>query len=701
MGKLIIFLTENDLVVTAMVAHQTSLVTGLSVDTLDDLLQSNDTSGHITANNLDNLYPALVQCFGIILLGFLAGKFSFISDVEAKGLGTFVGVFSLPALIFVSLCQLDFHSVNWVFLASIALAKSIIFFLVLLVGLFIHRPLDLSRPALYAIFCTQSNDFALGFPVLNAIYGESHPEYPQYLYLLAPVSLAVLNPIGFVMMEIGKMGESSSQMSRSKIASKVMLGIVKNPIMMMTLLGILGNLVFHSQMPSIIHNFMQTLGSAFSSSALFLLGLRMVGQNGGSAGSDMTRTSVILPGVLITMKSLVLPIISREIVYQLDAGGSLNATTDLSNYAFLYGTIPTAPSVFVYAANFEVLQDVTASAITASTFIAAPLMFVTAKLLTLMNMDPSKYIDQLDIFLLDISVVGLIAAGWVVFVLIMTGKAAKMPHRITLLLTVCQASACLGAAFWSLLDCRHGWRLYLQFVLFAVGVFGSRVCTGVLAVTILLLQTRGVCLVSKWRHGLAAVAVVLPAIIVLCLALTVSQETPEHGDKTDPNFQYGKTQTVAALVTLLLTLTVTLLSLVLGHRYQAHQQPPASTAGTSLETDEDTETDALLSDGSDTVQETSVEIEDLMLGREEGGACARGRYRCDSEHRKFCSGLISRYEVPPAEDVLSPDSILNTGEDQDDQQIIHHQILLLLLSLSMFGEYLIDERILENLYISI
>ena len=153
------------------------------------------------------------------------------------------------------------------------------------------------------------------------------------------------------------------------------------------------------------HNFMETLGSAFSASALFLLGLRMVGQNNQrpGGGQDMTRTSLILPGLLITMKSLVLPVISREIVYQLDAGGSLNATTDLSNYAFLYGTIPTAPSVFVYAANYGILQDVTATAITASTFIAAPLMFVTAKLLTLMNMDPSKYIDQLDIFLLDIN----------------------------------------------------------------------------------------------------------------------------------------------------------------------------------------------------------------------------------------------------------------------------------------------------------
>ena len=38
--------------------------------------------------------------------------------------------------------------------------------------------------ALCAIFCTQSNDFALGYPVLSALYGQSHPEYPMYLYLL-------------------------------------------------------------------------------------------------------------------------------------------------------------------------------------------------------------------------------------------------------------------------------------------------------------------------------------------------------------------------------------------------------------------------------------------------------------------------------------------------------------------------------------
>eukprot|EP00092_Neocalanus_flemingeri_P013901 GFUD01014996.1.p1 GENE.GFUD01014996.1~~GFUD01014996.1.p1 ORF type:complete len:836 (-),score=188.93 GFUD01014996.1:75-2582(-) len=663
-----------------MVGHHAQIPSGLTVD----IVESNVT-GHTFASeeevNLDNLYPALVQCFGIILLGFVAGKFSFISDVEAKGIGTFVGTFSLPALIFVSLCQLDFQSVNWVFLFAITLSKSLIFFLVLFVGLFVHRPMDPARSALYAIFCTQSNDFALGFPVLNAIYGANHPEYPMYLYLLAPVSLAFLNPIGFVLMEIGKSRDSSIAMSRAKIAMKAVQGIIKNPIITMTFLGIIGNLIFHGSMPDIIHNFMQTLGSAFSASALFLLGLRMVGQSSGGGG---VKTNLITPFILVTMKSLVLPIIAREVVSQLGAGKDANETLDLSNYAFLYGTIPTAPSVFVYASHYGVLPDMIASTITASTFIAAPLMFVTAKLLTLMNMNPGDYIEQLDIFLLDVSVVGLLAAVWVVFVLLMTSRARQLPHTITLCLAVSQGVACVGAVLWSLLDCRHGWRLYVQFIVFGYGVFASRITTAVLAVTLMLLQTKGICTVLRYRHLLLGISFGVPAILVFALSLNVALETPAHGSKTDPYFQYGTTQAVVALVVIILSLATTVISMILAQRYQSNVLQTISADVTNNQEVSSDETDELLScDGP--IQESSVEIEDLILPRTGARNCGgTGRYRCDSEHRQYCSGLIRRYEVPPAEDALSPNSVLNTNPDTEDHQLLRHNLLLLLLCISMF-----------------
>ena len=42
------------------------------------------------------------------------------------------------------------------------------------------------------------------YPILKAIYGQSHPEYASYMYLIAPISLVILNPIGFIILEVGR-----------------------------------------------------------------------------------------------------------------------------------------------------------------------------------------------------------------------------------------------------------------------------------------------------------------------------------------------------------------------------------------------------------------------------------------------------------------------------------------------------------------
>lgn len=96
---------------------------------------------------------------------YFAGRMNLISETEAKGINTFVGTFSLPSLIFMSLAQLDLTSVNWLFLLSVLLSKSIVFFSVIIVTLLVGRPVNYGRAGIFAIFCTQSNDFAVGYPI--------------------------------------------------------------------------------------------------------------------------------------------------------------------------------------------------------------------------------------------------------------------------------------------------------------------------------------------------------------------------------------------------------------------------------------------------------------------------------------------------------------------------------------------------------
>ena len=113
----------------------------------------------------DNLYPAILQCFFIILMGYISGRLGKITSSQGKGLGTFISTFALPSLLFKSMVELDLSVVNWRFLVSIFVAKVIVFFVVMVSALVTTRPVNFGKAGLYSIFTTQSNDFAIGYPI--------------------------------------------------------------------------------------------------------------------------------------------------------------------------------------------------------------------------------------------------------------------------------------------------------------------------------------------------------------------------------------------------------------------------------------------------------------------------------------------------------------------------------------------------------
>lgn len=243
-----------------------------------------------------------------------------VTNAGAKGFHTYVGTFALPSLIFLSLSEIKWETVNWRYLLAILISKSIVFFVVILTCLLVVRPLNFGKSGILAIFCTQSNDFAIGFPIVEALYSKIHPEYSAYIYLMAPISLAILNPIGYVMMEITNLQNKNKELSpvasparcpqvtdgnnRRKILRGKCLVVIQtvksiflNPILLMTLLGVLSQFVFTHGLPVFISSILKVLGNSFAGSALFLLGVKMVGKSSQSQGSGF-----LLPGVLIIVK---------------------------------------------------------------------------------------------------------------------------------------------------------------------------------------------------------------------------------------------------------------------------------------------------------------------------------------------------------------------------------------------------------------
>ena len=65
--------------------------------------------------------------------------------------------------------------------------------------------------------------------------------------------------------------------------------------------------------------------------------------------------------------------------------------TDLATFGFLYGTFPTAPTVFVIALQYGIETQQMAIGLVLCTFMAAPLMFLTANIF---SMESSRGVEN-------------------------------------------------------------------------------------------------------------------------------------------------------------------------------------------------------------------------------------------------------------------------------------------------------------------
>uniref|UniRef100_A0A667ZT97 G protein-coupled receptor 155 n=1 Tax=Myripristis murdjan TaxID=586833 RepID=A0A667ZT97_9TELE len=460
--------------------------------------------------SIDNLFPALLECFGIILCGYIAGRTGIITSTQAKGLGNFVSKFALPALLFKNMVLLDFGNVVWPFLWSILIAKVSVFFIVLVLTLIVARPDSrFSKAGLFSIFATQSNDFALGFPIVEALYRNTFPEYLQYIYLVAPVSLMLLNPIGFAFCEIQKWkNEGNRQQSKLVIVGVVVLQVLKNPIVFIVIIGIIAHFLLNQTIPAFMVEFVDGLANSFGGAALFYLGLSMVGQLG-----KLTRSTVVTLILLITAKLLLMPLLCKDMVDLLDNSNtsSLNHSS-LSNYAFLYGVFPTAPSVAIYAAHYNAELEVVTSGMVISTFLSAPLMYVSAWLLTIPWMDAKLLMNSLQSVSFNVSIVSLLALIWTIAVMFLSKKFKRLPHIFAINLFLAQFLTCIGMIMWNFVvraDSFIG--QVLTFTLLYTSLYSTFVWPGIIALSLVLLKrdenlkvSAGILVIAGWGYNLSS-----------------------------------------------------------------------------------------------------------------------------------------------------------------------------------------------------
>lgn len=138
--------------------------------------------------------------------------------------------------------------------------------------------------------------FSFRFTVA-AIYEPVYPELLQYIYLIGPISLICLNPFGFLALEVEK-SQNIPDRSKLKMVLHVILGMIRNPMVMSVLLGVVINLLADGKVPEPLEPVVSVLADSFAACALFYLGISLSGKLQNISGE------ALMPSILLISAKL-------------------------------------------------------------------------------------------------------------------------------------------------------------------------------------------------------------------------------------------------------------------------------------------------------------------------------------------------------------------------------------------------------------
>jgi Domain found in Dishevelled, Egl-10, and Pleckstrin (DEP) len=381
----------------------------------------------------------------------------------------------------------------------------------------------------------------------------------------------------------------------------------------------------------------------------------------------------------------------------------------------------------------------------ACTFVSAPLMFISAKMISITNLKPEDYMKEYDSFSFDLAITAICAALFVLLLFTVTKKFKRLPHRITCCLLVSQLIASIGVILWSKLEQDVQWKMYLQFSFFAIGQYSSRLWAAFLAITLLFLNSRSLCFALKLWPFFLILGFGAPALITLILILTDSMNVKSN-DANNPSFQFGTVQAIISVFLLVLCFIVTVGCLILHQRYKRRYeryvtlskevaQPDADTITTAASSTTNIERLAridsgvnftinnvrrrrsLSSDESDHDNKATnctgnakngdccsaaqnvtpsrvIDIEDLIAvagnSQDTGNGLCSTQFGCPTSSREACQSLVQRYQED-SHNTLEP---IEYDDNADSYQVLQHTVLLILLLCSMFVSFALTMWIL-------
>jgi len=301
---------------------------------------------------LQPVFDIVLPVFAIILAGYLAGRLGLLGTASAEALNRFVFYFALPPLLFISTARVDADDLLRGQFVAAYLGGLLLTFVLGLAGarfLFGHRGREMA--AMHGMAAVFANTGYVGIPLYLAAFG---PERLLPAVLATVATNLVLVGCVTAIIETGRHREAGLVAALGHAAAAV----ARSPLFLAPVAGILmGSLGLGHWLPQPVVNFCELLGSTAGPSALFALGLSLVGR---SLNVDWAEL-----GWIVALKLAVQPLLTLALVTYVFALDPFWAKS-----AVLLAAMPSAALVFVLAQTYDIYVQRASAAIVATTVLS-------------------------------------------------------------------------------------------------------------------------------------------------------------------------------------------------------------------------------------------------------------------------------------------------------------------------------------------
>ncbi len=297
---------------------------------------------------MEPIFNVVLPVFAIILSGYACGRLGVLGPASSEALNKFVYFVALPVLLFYSMARVDPVEIfNWPYLGAFAGGSLITTVIGLAVARWVFKT-RLADQAMYGMVSIFGNTGYMGIPLSIVAFGDAGA-LPA---IVATVFQSIIMiPFFAVLIEADLRGERGLN-----AAWGVTKSLARNPLMVSSLAGILWSFS-GLDLPVSIETFCSILSGAAGPSALFAIGLFMVGKPLLHGFGEVSSVSFI--------KLLIHPLITWALfAYVFEVEPLWQAI------GILMAALPAGALCFVVAQNYNVYVQRTSAAILLSTLAA-------------------------------------------------------------------------------------------------------------------------------------------------------------------------------------------------------------------------------------------------------------------------------------------------------------------------------------------